>query len=369
MELAPAEFFDTDAEAIISELKSDYEGLTGTQLSPGQPEMLLINAIAYRFHLKLIQGNEAARQNLLAYARYPMIDHLGVLQGVTRLPATAAQCELRFSLINGHGAFVLPSSIRVQSVDGKAVFITQEEKAVQVSDTTVTVAAECTVVGKVGNNYPAGDVSIILDPQAYVASAENLATTAGGADQESDDELRERIRLAPSGFSCAGPRDAYRYFAKSAHPAIIDVGVNNPVPGQVNIYPLLDNAQTPSQEIIDAVYAKVNDDKVRPLCDTVIVEAPEKVEYEIEVNVTPLDGSIISVTKKQIEDNLLAYTVDRKNRLGANAVITDIIAESRIRGSVYTVEVVSPEEDVEVDFSQIAFCTNIQVTMLTPVNE
>jgi hypothetical protein len=50
-------------------------------------------------------------------------------------------------------------------------------------------------------------------------------TTANGTDDETDEELRERIRLAPSQFSVAGPTGAYKFFAKSAHPSIVDVSV------------------------------------------------------------------------------------------------------------------------------------------------
>lgn len=367
--LPAAEFFNTDPSQIIAESVAYYEGLTGRKLSPGQAEMLLINAFAYREQITRVAANEAARQNLLSYARYPMIDYLGELVGVTRLPASKALCSIQFTLVPGHGALTIPEGIRVQSTDGRVVFITLEAKTVQPSDATATVLAECTTEGKAGNGYEVGDIVIILDPQAYVSSAINTAITSGGADEEDDDALRERIRLAPSGFSCAGPKGAYVFFAKSAHPAIIDVGVMSLVPGTVNVFPLLENGETPSQEIIDAIYGKLNDEKIRPLNDTVVVDAPEKVFYTIDVQLTLYTGAITGPTVEQVTKNLQAYADDRKVRLGRDAVRSQISALSQLKDLVYSVNVVSPASDVHVDFSQIAYCTGINVTVSGYSNE
>ena len=42
----------------------------------------------------------------------------------------------------------------------------------------------------------------------------NIDTSSGGADVESDDSLTRRIWLSPTTYSCAGPRDAYEFWAK-----------------------------------------------------------------------------------------------------------------------------------------------------------
>jgi phage-related baseplate assembly protein len=334
-------FFDTDKDVIIAEMKAYYEDLVGFKLSPAQAEMMLINAFAYREQVVRIQANAAAKQNLLAFARYPMLDYLGALVGVSRLPAQKASTTLIFRLVDGHGALVLPAGIRVQSIDGKAVFETLEDKLVLSTDSTVSIQADCTTEGVVGNNYPIGEVSIILDPQAYVYSVYNTGPTSKGADQEDDEGLRDRIQLAPSSFSCAGPRGAYEYFAKSAHPDIIEVGITSPIPGQVNIYPLVEGVAAPSQEIIDAVFAKVNSDKVRPLTDTVVVLPPGKVEYDIVVSLKLLTGAIASSVQSEVLKNLNAYADLGKSKLGKDAVRSQIGGKSSV-DNVYSVDVQSP---------------------------
>lgn len=75
-----------DPAAIAAELKAAYEAATGRAVYPGQAEQLLIDLCAYRESLCRAAINEAARQNLVAFARAPMLDYLGELVGVARLP-------------------------------------------------------------------------------------------------------------------------------------------------------------------------------------------------------------------------------------------------------------------------------------------
>lgn len=75
-----------DPQAITAEIVSQYETATGKTLYPAQVERLLIDLIAYRETLLRAAINDAARQNLVRFARAPMLDYLGELVGVARLP-------------------------------------------------------------------------------------------------------------------------------------------------------------------------------------------------------------------------------------------------------------------------------------------
>lgn len=74
-----------DPPSITAEIVSAYETATGKTLYPAQVERLLIDLIAYRETLLRAAINDTARQNLVRFARAPMLDYLGELVGVTRL--------------------------------------------------------------------------------------------------------------------------------------------------------------------------------------------------------------------------------------------------------------------------------------------
>lgn len=78
-------FINRDPATITAEMIAAYETATGKTLYPAQVERLLINGFIYRETLTRIGIQEAAKQNLVAYAAAPMLDYLGELVNCTRL--------------------------------------------------------------------------------------------------------------------------------------------------------------------------------------------------------------------------------------------------------------------------------------------
>ncbi|MBS1776292.1 MAG: baseplate J/gp47 family protein [Bacteroidetes bacterium] len=356
------QFISTDAQQIIKDMVADYEAMTGRVLQPAQVERLLINAFAYREYLLRSQINEAARMNLVSFSRAPFLDYLGELVGVRRLLASPAVCTLRLTLVAGHGSLVIPLGTRIQTIDGAAVFALDKDTLVAPSDITVDVAATCLTSGKVGSNYAPGAVAVILDPQPYLLTAINIDETSGGADAETDDELRERIKLAPQSFSVAGSIGAYKYFARSANAGIIDVSVTSPIPGQVNIYPLMENGQLPNAQVLQEVYDACNAEKVRPLTDTVIVQAPTPVSYQIDVTLTLLTGAVAGDVTAAVLASLQAYADSRKQRCGLD-IVRDKIVQRCMLDNVYDITVNHPTATISVDFNEVAICSGITISV------
>lgn len=356
------EFVHEDSATIIAEMKADLELRTNHVFAAADVEMLLINGFAYREMLIRGSINDTARQNLVNFGRGPMLDYLGQLVGVTRLPSSGALCTLQFNLVVGHTGVTIPAGMRIESTDGKVIFETTVETVVVTDLFVKNVPAVATPTGKIGNGYAAGTISVILDPVAFVTTVANLAETEGGADDETDDEFRERIKLAPASFSVAGPTGAYKFWAKTASPTIVDVAVTSPAPGEVNIYPLLIDGGIPGTDILDAVTAICNDEKIRPLTDTVNVIAPTAEDYAITANLTILPDAVSADVEDAVTANLEAYKADRINRLGIDVVVNQIKALCMVPG-VYDVDLVSPAADIVATEDVFTNCTGITVNV------
>lgn len=356
-------FIDADPAVIQAELVEAYEAATNKTLAPAQVERLILNAIAYREFLLRTQINEAARQNLVDFSSAPVLDFLGQLVGVSRLSATPALCTNLFTLVAGHGNVVIPAGIRVATVDGAAVFQTRVSTPVDSGTDEVEIEMECLTTGTAGNDYIAGKVTTILDPLAYVDTSANIATTAGGSEEETDEALRERIKLAPASFSTAGSRGAYIYHARTAHPTITDVAVDSPTPGLVQIFPLVEGGVATPQPILDAVELVCSGEKVRPLTDTVEVLSPTVVDYQILVELTLLTDAEQPVVGAQVNENLTAFADERRAKLGRDVNINSIVAKSMVE-KVYNVNVVSPASDLIIAENEVANCTSITVNVV-----
>ena len=355
--------FDESVSDILTRLQTNLETALGRSLAPADVEMLILNSFAYEVSLIRIAANQAFRQNLVDFSTAPMLDYLAALVGVTREPAAGATCTIQFNFVSGANATILPTGIRVQSVDGQAIFATVAAVNVASGTSAVTVDAICQTAGAVGNGYAAGNISVILDPQPFVTSATNMATTGNGSDAETDDQLRARVKIAPSAFSVAGPTEAYEFYAKSADPSIVDVACVTTSPGTVTLYPLCNGGTLSTTALKNQILAICSDSKVRPQNDTVLVADPTVITFSINVTLTLYDSAVEADILSQVNANLAAWQAGRVNLLGQDVVITQIIGQCMIAGQVYDVAVSSPSADIVVGDSEYAQCLGINVSV------
>lgn len=291
-----------------------FEADTERTLYPAQVEQLLINLYAYRESLVRNAIQYCGLQNLLAFAVYPMIDYIGQLLDVTRLPPQAAQTTLQFTLTAAQTTpTVIASGTQVGTTDGAFIFATTAALTIPAGATTGTVAAQCTVAGSGGNGYLAGgspQVSVLLTTNPLIASVGNTTTTADGSDGEpagttaGDNALRTRIQAAPNNLTTAGPSGQYRSLALDVSASIVDAqtytynpaDANSPPPGSVKVFiltgPVSQPAASPnsagiaSGALISTVQAALSPDTVRPICDTVTVAAVTEVDYTVTGAIT-----------------------------------------------------------------------------------
>ncbi len=333
-------FVERDPRGLTAQMVANYEAMTGRKLQPAQVERLLIDVIAYRESLVRIAIQEAARQNLLAYAAFPMLDHLGDLWGVRRLDAAPAVTTLRFSLEAPRvGATIVPAGARVRSGDGRTVFATTAPVEIAAGAASAEIAASAEEAGEIGNGYVQGQIADLLDPLPGISTF-NVSTSHGGRAREIDDRLRTRIREAPRGFSVAGPVGAYRWHAMSAHQSIVDVAVISPRPGLVQVHVLTD-AGAPGQELLDLVQARLSDDKIRPLTDRVEVVPPIRAPYRIIGAVTLYRAAEASAAMAAVRHAAEDWAAVRRAGLGRDLVESQLVAALSVSG-VYRIQLAEP---------------------------
>lgn len=356
-------FIDRDPTAITTELIAQFEALTGRVLQPAQVERVLIDLIAYREGILREGIQDAAKQNLVRYARYPMLDYLGELVGVLRLGEQPARTTLRFTLTAAQALnVVVPAGTRVESKDGLVVFATETALTILAGQTSGDVTGVAQTAGVAGNGYLAAEIATLLDPIAYVAGASNISTSTGGSDQELDDPFRERILLAPESYSTGGSGAAYRYHALTAHPSIIDVAIESSAPGQVDVYPLT-NEGAPSQEILDLVEATLSADKVRPISDLVVVQAPNQVDFAIVGDLTVFADADAASVQAEVEAQLEAFTETLRNKLGKDIVPSQLVGVAMKVVGAYRFELTEPAYQL-LGGNAWANCTGITVNLV-----
>ncbi|MBF0482011.1 MAG: baseplate J/gp47 family protein [Desulfovibrionaceae bacterium] len=336
-------FIDRDPAAITQEMVSQYEAMTGKTLYPAQPERLVVDMVAFRETLTRIGVQGAAMLNLVRYSRAPILDYLGELVGVARLPASPALATIRFTL----GAVLtldlaVPAGTRLATKDNKQVFATVANSMIPAGSLYADISAQAESPGVAANGYLPGEINQLLTLIDGIKSAASVTTSFGGLDPEDDDRLRQRIMLAPEGFAAAGPEGAYRFHAMGAHQDIIDAAVLNPSPGLVAVYPLTTSGVI-TTEILALVLAELNQERRRPITDQVVVLPPGRIVYSIVANVTLLATAVTETVVADIQTKLAAHAAYLRSRLGVEVVPSRLVSIVMGCSGVYRVELQSPD--------------------------
>lgn len=336
-------------EQLESGMKSRYEQkkeeLTGYPVSmqPADESSLILNACAvYMFQgFQFVQ--RAGEQNMLGMSYGNALDQLGALAGVTRKDAQAAVCTLKFTLSEKRTSVTSIPQGTMASASGQVYFATTEYAEIPAGQLSVEVPAACTVTGEVGNGYAAGTITTMIDRIGYVESVTNVNATAGGADIESDESLADKIFLAPSGFSVAGPTDAYAYFCKAHNSQIDDVYVDSPTPGSVVVYITMEGSKLPEEAVIEDLEEYLKDDQVRPLTDNVSVSAPQTVDYSVSVKywINRSSAGQASALQEDIEAAVQSYIEWQQAKIGRD-INPDQLIQMMVAAGAKRVEITAP---------------------------
>lgn len=253
-------------------------------LYDSDPLTLTLKSMAMLYYMAMQVAERRALAAMLKSAEGAQLDNIGLPFGVKRNPATYATVTTRFTLsAEQKSVAMIPQGTRIRTGAG-IYFATTEYAQIDIGETSVDVLAKAEEVGAESNGIPPGVIDTLVDAIPFVAGAVNIDTSSGGADVESDDSLTRRIWLSPTTYSCAGPRDAYEFWAMSFRSDIENAIAISPrsQPCTAYIYFMLTGGKMPSEKDISEMETFMMNEARRPMTDLVICKAPEEVEYSID---------------------------------------------------------------------------------------
>ena len=284
------------------------------------------------------------RAEMLPTSQGPALDALAAHQGVTRLEATRAVTTVRFSLSEPQPQVVpVAAGTRVRTKAG-IYFHTTEYGQFLPGQTTVDLVAKAEQPGIAANNLAPGVVDTLVDVVAYVASVQNIDTSSGGTDAESDEALTERVFLAPSAYSVAGPLDAYRYMVRKWRSDVKDVEVVRLAPCVLGVYVVLEDGSLLSTLEKNQLEEWLNGETVRPLTDTVTAKDPEEIPYSVDAQywISASDKNKVAEIQKAAQQAMEEYT-QWQRKLGRDVDPGELLVRLRAVG-VKRVKITAPED-------------------------
>ena len=353
--------FEKLKESMVSDFEKRYRELTGNTmtLAAADPYRLILYACAVAIYQGYQYTDKAGKMGLLKYSTGDFLDNLAALKGITRNEAVPSRTTMRFTLsaVQSRKA-VIPKGTRLKGQE--LYFETVEEGEIPAGELTADVPAVCQTSGAIGNGYREGDITTLVDPLPFNAKVSNVEITDGGADREEDADLAERIYLAPSKYSTAGPEPAYEYWVKIYNSAVDECRVITESPGEVDIYIMVDG-KLPTESFIKELTEKLKNGEQRPLTDHVVVKAPETVKYEINFTyyIRSSDRDMVDTIQKAVKNacnNFIAW----QNKIGKDITPSQLISEI-MQAGVQSVEIKKPSY-TEISDSQIGITSEPVIT-------
>ena len=120
--------------------------------------------------------------------------------------------------------------------------------------------------------------------------------------------------------------------------------MDSDIPGEGDIYFIFQDGQLPEETTIQELERFLQDEKVRPLTDKVIVRAPDVEEYEIDFTyyINRSDRTKISAINEQVQKAVQEYISWQKKRIGRD-INPDQLRRMLVSAGAKRLEIRSPD--------------------------
>lgn len=337
-------FVEYNSKAIIDEMIKSFEAATGETLYPADERRIFLQQLLPQIIALKADINTTGNQNLLRYSQGAMLDELGDMFDVERIPPRRASCVVQYNLSAVLSFDVtIPKGSRV-TTDGTYVFYTSEVATISAGQTAITVVSYANDTGAAYNGLVPHQIASMIDVIPYVVSVYNTTTTGNGGNIESDEEYRKRIRLSYQQYSTAGSEKAYKFWAKGASGEVEDVSVEQESPGKVNVYILPKSGYMASGELISIIQTVLSADKHRPLTDVVTVKSAAKADYNITLTyyISASDSADEQVIKAKVNEAVSEFVKQTGASLGIS-INPDLLRSLMLQCGAYKIDMSSPE--------------------------
>lgn len=193
-----------------------------------------------------------------------------------------------------------------------------------------------------------------------IKKADNTTVPPTAAVMESDEALLERTQMAFEGLSVAGPREAYKFHARSADGRVADASAISPVPCEA-VVTILTTSEDGSAEddLLPIVEAALSDEDIRPVGDRLTLQLAKMVPYRIRATLYLYPGPEAEPILAEAAKRAAAYSKARR-RLGRDINRSAITAALHVVG-VEKVDLHEPAEDIPLDETQAARCLGSEI--------
>lgn len=329
--------------AIYQEMLACFRERTGDELTEGCDLAVRLYALAAQVQALELQTEWVARQAFPQTAEGECLDRHAQLRGLERKEGVRAEGVVRFTAdeISAWDRTIPAGTVCMTA--GLIRFETTEDTILLAGNLSAEVPVRALEAGSAGNVAAGAIVTMAVAPVG-VSGCTNPEACVGGGDEETDDELRERVlstfRRLPNGANAAFYQQGALSFEEVAGAAVVSrprgVGTVDVVVSTL--------AGLPGRELLDELNAYFQER--REIAVDVRVRAPETVTVDLSVAVAAQAGWDPGEVAASVEQTLREWFTGK--RLGQSVLL------ARLGSLIYGCEgvanyaIASPAADVAV---------------------
>lgn len=328
-------------ETILSQMQETYRSLTGFDADGASDIGIRLRVLAEQVAGLYRRLEELGRQAFPQTGTGEALDRHAACRGLRRKAARQAEGVLRF-------ARELPAPYDIP-IGAGVVCATRPEPQLQfetaaggvlpAGETWVELPARAAEAGEEGNVAP-GAVCLMVSAASGISSVTNPAPFTGGADEEGDDALRERLLAAYRTIS-NGTNGAYYYDLALQNEAVSSAAVLPRVRGRGTVDVVV-RCPAGAEEAVAVLRETM--ERAREINVDVAVRAAREQTVNLVLRVAPAEGAGFEMVCGRCREAAEAYL----NALGVGQplLISRLTARLLELDGVYNAAVKTPAGDV-----------------------
>lgn len=285
-------------EEIYNRMKDKYERESETLIDEKGDIAIRLKVLAGEIYNAQVNFEWLKNQMFADTASGEFLDYLALQRGLSRKQAVKAQGEITFfiSQPTDHNIIIPVGTVAATDDSTPVRFVTTEEGEITAGNTLISLYAEAEIPGRSGNVLQK-TVTVGVSVPTEIETLSNPVAFNGGEDEETDNELRERIKSSFINQSNGTNKAYYEKLALSVE-GITKASAVAKIrgAGTVNLYVSSNNGNADSSAI-QKLQALVNEE--RELNVDVAVYNATAENYDFIVRITPKSGYSETEVKSQ----------------------------------------------------------------------
>ena len=346
-------------DEIYGQMVEAFQQETGITLAGDGDMAVRLYAVAAQIYALYVQADWVNRQCFPQTAQGDYLDKHAQLRGLERRAAVAAEGVLRFETDQTPSTDLTIPAGTVCMTAGLVRFETTQEGTIPAGETAVEVPARAIEPGAAGN-VAAGTIRAMAVAPVGVSRCTNPDGFSGGLDQESDEELRERVletfQRMPNGANAAFYEQSAMSFPQVAAAAVVSRprGV-----GSVDVV-VSTATGVPDSGLLEELQAYF--EERREIAVDVLVRAPEVQDVDVTVQIQTAANRDGETVRQAVEQAIRSWFDGR--RLGQS------ILRARLGQLIFEVDGVenyvlsAPAADVMVESDVLPMLKTLSVTRM-----